>query len=82
MKPYLIKWKDISHDEGWHSQDEIDDFISDEQENTVVQLAFLYEESETELAFIDSWIGHGDNKQYGVIHKIPKGCIVEMRELV
>lgn len=81
MKPYLIKWKDITHDNGWHDQDEMDNYASNESENTVTQVAFLYDDSENQLIFVDSWIDEGDNIQYGVIHKIPKGCIIEMIEL-
>jgi len=81
MKPYLIKWIDISHDPGWHDQDEMDEYVTNKKENTVMQIGFLYDDSENEIIFVDSWIGDGDVIQYGVIHKIPRGCIIEMKEL-
>ena len=78
MKAYLFTWKDITHSSGWHSQDELDDYVTDEKENHVTQLGFLVEEDENQIVFIDSWIGDGDSKQFGVIHKIPKSVIIEM----
>lgn len=78
MKRVEIIWKDITSDDGWHSQDELDKFINDDID-TVTQVGYLLEEDENQVVLIDSHFLGKD--LFGGIHKIPKGCIIEMTEL-
>lgn len=81
MKPHLIKWIDITHDSGWHTVEEFNNYVTDKRENLVTQLGFIYSQDRRMTIIVDSWIGVGDDMQYGVIHKIPTDCIVEIKEL-
>lgn len=80
MKAYLIVWEDITHDAGWHSAEELNEYINDKKENIVTQLGFIYSQNEKMTIVVDSWIGEGEI-QYGVIHKIPTGCILKIQEV-
>ena len=78
MKKVLVKWNDITHDSGWHDMDEVDKFINDD-DNIVYQIGFLYESDEDQIVLLDSYF---EKKElFGTIHKIPKGCILDIREL-
>lgn len=92
MKAYLIVWEDITHDAGWHSAEELNEYINDKKENIVTQLGFIYSQNEKMTIVVDSWIGElpkagnlkieiEDPIQYGVIHKIPTGCILKIQEV-
>jgi len=78
-KPVLVKWYDISTKAGWHEQEEIDQFVMDENENLVYQVGFLYEQDERQICLLNSYFSGRD--LLGDITKIPKGCVVEMKEL-
>lgn len=82
MKPCLVKWIDITHSAGWHSIDETRDYVKDYKDGLVIQVGFIFSQTKSELILVDSWIGDGENLQYGVIHKIPAGCILEIKELI
>lgn len=81
MKPYLIKWIDITCDSGWHTPEEFNDFVKDKKEGIVTQLGFIYSQDKKMTVIIDSWIGNGEDLLYGVVHKIPTDCILEQTEL-
>lgn len=78
-KPILVKWYDISTKAGWHEQESIDQFVMDESENLVFQVGFLYEQDERQICLLNSYFSGRD--LLGDITKIPKGCVVEMKEL-
>ena len=75
MKIVLITWRDISGMFGWHSQSQLDNFITDDKESLVHQVGYLYEEDEEQVVLLDSYFE--DKNKFGTIHKIPKGCIVK-----
>lgn len=80
MKIVEVTWTDITYkDSGWHHLNDVDNFIRDDQENVVVQVGFVYREDEKMLYLVDSYFR--DDKTFGTIHKIPKGCIQEIKEL-
>lgn len=78
-KPVYIKWYDISTRPGWHEQEEVDDFVMDETENLVHQTGFLYEQDDRQVCVISSYFAKKD--LLGDITKIPRGTIVEIKEL-
>lgn len=78
MKRVEVIWRDITSDDGWHTPDEADKFISDD-EGVVCHIGYLYEEDENQLVLIDSYFKNKD--LFGGIHKIPKGCIVSITEI-
>lgn len=69
-----IEWVDIiATDSGWHTKEDVDYWILNE-ESTVKQTGFLYKETTTYVVVIDSFI----SKTYlGAATKIPKGNIVK-----
>lgn len=81
MKPYLIKWIDITEDGGWHTAEEFNDVIKDKASTIVTQVGFLYSQNKKLTIVVDSWIGNGEDLMYGVIYKIPTDCIIELKEL-
>lgn len=73
-----VEWVDIiATDGGWHSVEELDEWIATESD-TVHQVGFLYKETKEYIVLIDSYFT-GDLKGYAV--KIPKGCIVKITRL-
>lgn len=78
-KPVLVKWYDISTKSGWHEQESIDSFVMDEDENLVYQVGFLYEQDERQICLLNSYFSGRD--LLGDITKIPKGCVLEIKEL-
>jgi hypothetical protein len=78
MKRVEIIWMDIVHESGWHTQEELDDFLN-EAGMTVNQLAYLYEEDDENYILVDSYFE--DKSQYGTIHVIPKGCVKKLNYL-
>jgi hypothetical protein len=78
MKKVEIKWTDIIHEGGFHTQQELDDFM-DEKSMTVTQIGYLYEDDGEYLILLDSYFE--DKSQFGTIHVIPKGCIKQITEL-
>lgn len=73
-----VEWIDIvATDGGWHSAEELDEWI-DTEPNVVHQIGFLYKETPEYVVLIDSYFT-GDLKGYAV--KIPKGCIVKIVRL-
>jgi hypothetical protein len=78
MKIVEITWRDITSDDGWHGVDRLDELIHDD--DTVRQVGYLYEEDEEQVILLDSYFQH--KELFGGIHKIPRGCIIEIKELV
>jgi hypothetical protein len=78
MKRVEVKWVDIIHEGGWHTQDQIDEFIN-ERSMIVNQIGYLYEQDDDYLILLDSYFE--DKQQFGTIHVIPKGCIKQITEL-
>lgn len=79
MKPVKVTWRDITSRDGWHNPIELEDFIGDTKESTVFQVGFLYEDDGDDVVLVDSYFQGKDT--YGVITKIPKGCVVEIKDL-
>lgn len=77
MKRVEVRWIDIISSDGWHDQNKLDKFIT--QHNPVRQIGYLYEEDENQIVLLDSYFE--DKSTYGGIHTIPKGCIIEMKEI-
>ena len=77
MKRVEVIWIDIMSEGGWHTQNRLDQFIT--QRNPVVQLGYLYEEDEHQIVLLDSYFE--DKTLYGGIHTIPKGCIISVTEI-
>lgn len=79
MKLVEIIWKDIVSDNGWHTPNKIDSFVTNTDQTLVKQVGYLYEEDENQIVLLDSYF---KNKElFGGIHIIPKGCIQETIEL-
>ena len=78
-EPVYVIWRDISVKTGWHEQDEIDEFVSDDKENIVYQCGFLYEEDENQICILNSFFENKD--LLGDICKIPKGCVIKIVRL-
>ena len=76
FEPVIVIWKDITTKNGWNSQEEIDQFVMDEDECIVYQSGFLYEEDESQLCLLNSYFKNKD--LLGDITKIPKGAIVQI----
>lgn len=79
MKPVKVTWRDITSQDGWRTLNQLENFITDSEENIVEQCGFLYEQDENQVVLLDSYFPKGG--LYGGVHKIPKGCIIKMEEL-
>ena len=79
LKPVLVEWRDIVYSHGWNSQKKFDRFTTDDTGNVVVNVGYLVEEDEDQVVLVDSYFL--DRSAYGTIHKIPKGCIISIKEL-
>jgi hypothetical protein len=76
----IVKWRDITTSGlGWSEQNEVDIFITDEDENIVYQVGFLYEQDENQIVLIDSYF-HGKSL-WGNVTKIPMGCVLEIKKI-
>jgi hypothetical protein len=78
MKIVEVVWRDILSSDGWHNQNKIDKFISNSSDE-VVQVGYLYEEDEHQVVLLDNYFK--DKTLYGTIHRIPRGCIVDIKYL-
>ncbi len=77
MKRVEVIWTDITYREGgWNHSTEVDNFIKNNNNNTIHQLGYVYRETPEFLVIVDSYIL--DENDFGTIHKIPKGCIVSI----
>lgn len=79
MKKVIVKWRDITASLDWHTQNKLDAFITDDRANLVHQIGYLYEEDENQVVLVDSYFE--DGSKWGTIHRIPRGCIVDIKEL-
>jgi len=57
-------------------QQTVEQFFREKEESVVVQVGYVYKETDDLLCLVDSYFK--DDKMYGTIHKIPKGCIESM----
>lgn len=73
MKKVEVVWIDITSHNGWHTQNQIDRLIANNQEGMVYQIGYLYEEDDDQVVLLDSYFV--DKNTLGGIHKIPRGCI-------
>jgi len=73
-----VEWIDIiSTDGGWHTDEELNEWIETEPD-TVRQVGFIFMETDRFIVLTDSYFNNG-LKGYAV--KIPKGCIIKIKEL-
>jgi hypothetical protein len=80
MKRVEIIWRDISFKQvGWLHKNDVDDFCAKVKEDEVHQLGYLYKETKTMIFIVDSYFPH--DTTYGSVHKIPKGCIISMKNI-
>ena len=80
MKRVEVVWLDITYKSaGWVHFADVEDFIKDKNEQTVNQLGYVFRETDEMLILTDSYFV--DERFYGTIHKIPKGCIVSIKEI-
>ena len=78
MKIVEVIWRDILSSDGWHSQNKLDKFISNSSDE-VQEVGYLYEQDENQIVLLTSYFR--DKSLYGTIHRIPRGCIKEIKEL-
>lgn len=79
FKPVVVIWRDITTNSGWITQDQVDSFVMDDEENICYQAGFLYEEDENQITLLNSFFKGQD--LLGDVTKIPKGCIIEIIKL-
>lgn len=73
-----VEWVDIvATDSGWHSEQEIEEWLVHEQD-TVKQIGFVYKETPTYIVLIDSYFTKQD---VGSATKIPKCNIVVIKKI-
>jgi hypothetical protein len=78
MKIVEVTWTDIEElAGGWHDQEDVDRFISENRSRTVKHVGYLYEEDEKYIVLVDSLAGD----EFGTLNIIPRGCIEEIKEL-
>lgn len=71
-----VEWIDIvATDGGWHSTDELEDWIQNE-ECVVRQVGFLYRQTDDYIVLVDSYF---DEYNVGYAVKIPMGCVKKMK---
>lgn len=84
MKNYKvvqIVWWDIAESSNkWKTLAKLEKFITNTKANIVSQVGFLFEEDENQVVVISSYFP--DDDMYGTCNVIPRGCILEMKELV
>lgn len=75
-KHVYVEWVDIiATDSGWHTKEEIDEWILTESD-TVKQSGFLYMETKTHIILIDSFMSED---YLGTAIKIPRGNIIKIQ---
>ena len=80
MKIVEVTWRDITYKEhGWNHLNDVDNFIKDSNENTIVQIGYLYRKTEDMIVLVDSYCE--DKNTFGTIHKIPMGCVLRIRSI-
>jgi hypothetical protein len=73
-----VEWIDIiATDGGWRTEEELNEWIETEHD-TVRQVGFIFMETDRFIVLTDSYFNNG-LKGYAV--KIPKGCIIKIKEL-
>lgn len=76
----LVKWRDITTSGlGWVDQNEVDLFVTDNEECIVYQVGFLYEQDENQIILVDSYFN--GKTLWGNVTKIPSGCVLEITYL-
>jgi hypothetical protein len=77
--PVLVRWVDITTQSGWITQDEADDFVSNNEGDIVQQVGFLYEQDDNQIVLLNSFFSEKD--LLGDLTKIPKGAILQIIKL-
>jgi hypothetical protein len=77
--PVLVRWVDITTQSGWITQDEADDFVSNNEGDIVQQVGFLYEQDDNQIVLLNSFFTEKD--LLGDLTKIPKGAIIQIIKL-
>jgi hypothetical protein len=77
MKRVEVTWIDIRSEAGWLTQNQLDNFTT--KKTPVKQLGYLYEQDEEQIVLLDSYFE--DKELYGGAHTIPKGVIIEIKEI-
>lgn len=73
-----IEWIDIiATDSGWHSDEEIEEWLRTECD-TVKQVGFIYRQTNSHLILLDSYI---NDTFVGTAIKIPKCNIVKLNKI-
>lgn len=77
--PVLVRWVDITTQSGWITQDEADDFVSNNDSDIVQQVGFLYEQDDNQIVLLNSFFTEKD--LLGDLTKIPKGAVIQIIKL-
>jgi hypothetical protein len=77
VKIVEVIWIDIRSDSGWRTLNQLETFIT--SKNPVRQVGYLYEQDDDQIVLLDSYFQEKD--LYGGVHTIPRGCIVEIKEI-
>ena len=78
MKKVEVTWKDIIASSGWHTPNQIDNFVT-EEDNVIKSIGYLYEQDENQVVLVNAYFT--DKSKFGSVEKIPSGCIVKIEVL-
>lgn len=82
MKRVEVIWRDITYKSaGWLHANDVDDFMNNKNENMVMQLGYIYKETDDLVVITDSYFLDDVTPIFGAIHKIPRGTIISITEL-
>ncbi len=81
MKLIYIEWEDATASSGWHTKEEVEKFIIDN--NIVKQVGYIYKESKSEIVLASRLIHWSSNQDisYGQLQRIPKTWIRKRKEI-
>lgn len=82
MKLVYIEWEDAISQNGWHTKEELEDFVKDKN-CWIKQVGWIYKESKTHIILVTRLGGaifEGEpDPSYGLLQKIPKTWIRKKR---
>ena len=78
MKLVKVVWVDITSSGGWHTDKQLQKFISSDQDGLCEQVGFLHSETEEFVILTDTIATVQGGTQYGNLTKIPLGVIVNI----